>query len=443
MADMPDKNDDTQERGMDARRLISQYQRMRRRGSLLVLAALIVAVLLVSLLALLQPPPAQPDMSRLGIHLLLDDGRQQWPTELWPLHIEEAARVTAPGAIAVQLVRADDLDPQRWQQFLDLCEQFDLTPVLRMATTWDVQQQAWLAPVPDSDGTYASVARAYADFIAALDWPTVPHIILLNEPNRGDEWGGQPDAAAYARFLVESSAAIRASTPDLRILNAALDLYAPNTGGQPFADGFVYQDAGSYLTAMLAAEPDLFEHVDIWNSHAYPQGFTQPPWEQRYQVDLLNAAQSDLVLPPAGTNNRGVNGYEWELWLLDQLGVEAPPVMITEMGYRYAVEDSPAEDNPAEDGTAHAYPDAAAAAALLDMALRGNPARYPNAPRTGWTPLLADARVIAVAPFALNGHPAEWASTSWLRLDAAGQILNTTALFDVVAGFELRPQEQE
>jgi hypothetical protein len=152
-------------------------------------------------------------------------------------------------------------------------------------------------------------------------------------------------------------------------------------------------------------------------------------------VDWINdAANPAHVEPPPGINNRGINGYEWELFKLSTYGVPPLPVMITETGWRHAETTDPtATDN------GRPLPDAHTVAQYLDLSLHGNLGRYPEFPEDGWTPWLRDPRVMAVTPFALDGFPGEWGHTNWLKLNAAGKVLGTYALFDLLATGNTRP----
>lgn len=347
--------------------------------------------------------------TKLGVHLLLDDGRNQWPLEQWRDHLAHAPR----GGYVVQLVRSDDLDPVRWQHFMDLCAAFDLHPILRLATTFNTEQGWWEAPAPDPDGSYSTLARAYADFITALEWPTEAHPITIgNEPNHGNEWGGRPDPAAYARFLLDVAHALHTADPAALVLNAGFDTHAPHTGSIPFADGSRFMDAESFMDGLVAAYPSVFTVLDGWASHAYPLGaFIAPPWEQAMQIDYLNDATNPAHQePPTDVVNRGINGYTWELWKLSTYGIDPLPVYITETGWRHS--QAP-------------YPDTATAALYTELALWGNHGCYPALPDVGWTPLLEDSRVVAVNFFALDGHPAEWSHTNWLDMQADGTIAGT------------------
>jgi hypothetical protein len=214
------------------------------------------------------------------------------------------------------------------------------------------------------------------------------------------------------------------------VLNAGFDPYTPSTGNQPFIDGMFYMDEETFLDGMVAAYPDVFNSIDMWASHPYPLGpLTEGPWKQSFQVDWLNGyVNPGHVEPPPGVYNRGVNGYEWELFKLSTYNAPPLPVMITETGWRHAETTDPgATDN------GRPLPAAMTVAEYLDLAMFGNDGRYPGYPETGWTPWEDDSRVAAVTPFALNGLPAEWGHTNWLALDSKGTVLGTYLIFETWA----------
>ncbi len=374
-------------------------------------------------------PPASPTPvppTKLGLHLLLDDGRNVWPEEIWPAHLQAARDQLGPGGYVLELIRVDDLDITRWQVFLDHCTALDLRPILRLATTFDQTAGYWVAPLADPDGGYAQVARDYAAFVAGLRWPTPKHpVIVGNEPNHGDEWGGRADPAAYARFLADVADALHTADPEVLVLNAPLDPYSPDTNGQPFINGFTYVDSERFLDEMRATVADVFTRLDAWGSHAYPTGpLANGPWDQTFQIDRLNGgANPNHVEPPAGLFNRGINGYAWELYKLERLGVRDLEVWITETGWRHAE----TTDSTATDG-GRGWPPVASVAQWIGLALDGNGGRYPAWPEAGWTPWRHDPRVRAVVFFAFNGAPREWGHTNWLELDDAGAILGAYPL---------------
>jgi hypothetical protein len=190
-----------------------------------------------------------------------------------------------------------------------------------------------------------------------------------------------------------------------------------------------YLDEETFLDQMVAAYPDVFTHIDGWVSHSYPMGpFTAGPWEQSYGVDLLNGATNPAHGdPPPGIYNRGINGYEWELWKLSTYGIEGLPVLITETGWRHAE-----TVNPAATDTGENLPSAQTVADYVDLSLQGNGGRYPQYPEEGWTPWLTDPRIIAITFFALDGDPAEWGHTNWLELDDNATILGMYPMMSVL-----------
>jgi hypothetical protein len=386
------------------------------------------------------PTTAPAPANKLGVHLLLTDGRHDWPTGRWPSHLQYARQAVGERGFVVELVRLDDLDPVRWQIFMDLCAELDLTPMLRLGTTHDETLGGWTAPPQDSDGAYRTVASQYAQFITALRWPMDTHYVIVgNEPNHGTEWGGRPDPAAYARFFIDVADALHAADPQARILNAGFDAYAPNTGKEPFVDGEFYMDEETFLDQMTAAQPDVFARLDAWASHAYPLGpFTEGPWQQQYQIDQLNEQATPSVAPPPGVYNRGVNGYEWELFKLSTYNVPALPVFITETGWRHN-----GSTNPPDPVYSQSLPTPETVARYLDLALRGNGGRYPDLPEEGWTPWLDDPRVRGVVFFALDGHPDFWGHSNLLALDRQGQVLDTYAPFDLLRAISAQPSGEK
>lgn len=360
-------------------------------------------------------------ITKLGIHLMLDDHEHHWPQALWKSHMEYARRLVGEWGYVVAVVRIEDLDEvPKWQYFLDLCRDLHLTPIIRFATFRDSANRWWSAPIRDNEGGgYFTVAEQYRDFLDNLKWPTKQrYIIVGNEPNRGDEWGNQPNGEAYAHFLGDVSRRLRENDPNVVILNAALDLYAPNTNGRPFSDGYRYVDADTFLKQMSNWDKDIFRKIQVWNSHAYPLGpFRELPDQQLLRFDYLNGAVNARTMPwPNGIVNRGINSYTWELFRINELGGPSLPVMITETGWRHR-ESAVANSTDA----ANADVSAAQVADYFEMAFLGNQ-RWSQYPRSGWTPWQDDPRVMAVIPFTLNGAPKDWGHSNWLILDPEGKV---------------------
>jgi hypothetical protein len=353
-------------------------------------------------------------INKRGVHLLLDDGNTKFSEQLWEQHIVWAGRLSGPGGYAVQLVRSDDLKPESWQKMIDLLDREGQIPIIRLATFKDEQNQWWTAPTPDPDGRgYKSEADRYRRFFDAITWPSDTVLVTVaNEPNRPDEWGGAPNPAAYARFLRDVAEALgRVTSVKVLVLNGALDAYAPSASfGRTFAI-----DSELFMEGMKTEVPDIFDRLDGWASHAYPLGpFGEHPGRQVFKIDDVRPNASPRRQPPPGIVNRGVNGYGWELWKLQQLGVKRElPVYVTESGWRHSSSQVP--DSRDKD---FATVDDARFAELVELAFDGPS----SAPAEGWIPWNADPRVKAVALFALVGRPQDWGHTNLLVMDAAGVI---------------------
>ena len=406
---------------------VEQYRQWKRKGILMVWGGVLIIIVAVIVMTMTIKAP-EPNFSKLGIHLLLDDGRGSWDVDLWDEHIAYAGDMLPDGGFIVQLVRADDLDIDKWQIFMDSARDHQLTPILRLATIFDDDTWTWQAPQADNDGRYTALAQEYADFIEDLEWHTDSHyIILLNEPNSGHEWGGKPDPVAYAQFVMDVAPMIKALDEDAKILNAAFDLHAPNTGDQPFPETENYfMDAQKFLDTMHKSQPDVFRQFDAWNSHSYPLNFTAPPWEREQGFADMFTGETILTNAPRTVFNRSVNGYEWEIWKLSKYGVRDLPIIITETGWRHAE----TVDNQSLD--AGEYPTVEQVTSYLDLLLLGNVnQRIADVPIGGWTGLLLDDRVIGVVPFALNGTPDEWGHTNWLEMSPDGEILGEYPMVDL------------
>ncbi|MFN8523309.1 MAG: hypothetical protein U0821_09420 [Chloroflexota bacterium] len=356
-------------------------------------------------------PPAVPN--KRGVHLLLDDGGTQFDPAVWEDHVRWARRLTGRGGHVVQLIRSDDLRPERWQRYFDLVARMELTPVVRLSTHKNLARQWWVAPPADPDGRYRQIASQYRKFVESITWrsPEV-WVTVGNEPNRPDEWGGAPDPAAYARFLRDVAAELHAvNNVRVRVLNAALDAYAPSAehpGGPSI-------DSDRFLEEMIAEDRGTLDVLDGWATHAYPLGpFGEHPSRQLMQIDDVRPNATARQDPPTGVWNRGINGYEWELWKLRQLGLKGTlPVYVTETGWRHR-----SSQTTGSLDRDHATVDDAALGELFRLAYDGPL----DARAVGWTPWNHDERVVTAAVFALGGRADHWGHTNLLLLDAMGRI---------------------
>jgi hypothetical protein len=114
-------------------------------------------------------------------------------------------------------------------------------------------------------------------------------VVINNEPNHAAEWGGRIDPVGYATYLKEISQKLKAASPDFFILPAGLDPASTNTS--------TTMTENRFLAQMKAEVPDVFNFIDGWTSHAYP--------------------------------NAGIDIYDHELTVIGKI----LPVFITETGW--------------------------------------------------------------------------------------------------------------
>jgi len=177
------------------------------------------------------------------------------------------------------VITEGERDHDRWQKVFDQMRRLHLIPIVRLASK--ASGATWEKPKNEEINNWVS-------FLNSLNWVIQNrYIVISNEPNHADEWGGKIDPAGYAAYLKEFSQKLKDSGPDFFVLPAGLD---PVTNERGFIKG------------MLKAEPDIFNYVDGWTSHPYP--------------------------------SFGINEYANELIFLKNLGVTKNfPVFITETGW--------------------------------------------------------------------------------------------------------------
>ncbi|MCS7093558.1 MAG: hypothetical protein NZL96_04025 [Patescibacteria group bacterium] len=199
------------------------------------------------------------------------------------------------------VIQENDRHYQKWQEIFNHLRRLHLIPIIRLAT--QPQDDRWLRPK-------ASEATEWADFLDSLNW-VVRHryIVLFNEPNHGREWGGEVDPKNYAQVAFDFAKELKQKNPDFFIMLAGLDVSAPHQPPQ-------YWEASRFLKEVIQTTPTIFDYLDGWASHSYPNpGFVGSPWQ----------------------NGRGtIKSYQWELALIRQLGVtKTLPVFIKETGWQH------------------------------------------------------------------------------------------------------------
>ena len=207
------------------------------------------------------------------------------------------------------LVESKDRNQDKWQEFFNDLRRRHLIPIVRLATApkGDLpagQAGFWKRP-------YEGEEQAWADFLDNLNWPVKNrYVIIYNEPNHAQEWGNSVDARSYAKVLDKTITALKSKNRDFFVLNAGFDASTPSR-----LPG--YEDEAKFLQTMNDEVPGIFDKLDGWVSHSYPNpGFVGSPY---------------------GQGRRTVGTWKWELQKLEEFGITKNlPVFITETGWKHA-----------------------------------------------------------------------------------------------------------
>lgn len=248
------------------------------------------------------------------------------------------------------VMQEDDRNKEQWQGMFNKMRELRLIPIVRLATK--AEGSNWRRPTKEEAGQWA-------EFLDSLHWPVKNrYILIFNEPNHATEWGGSVDARNYAEVAEAFADALQRKDEDFFVLMGGLDAAAPSRLPS-------YEDSGNFTRTVVETigKEDFNRLFDGWASHSYPNpGFAGSP----------------------GASGKGsVRSYEWELALLQQLGVKELPVYITETGWD------------------------------ADAIGRELAASYFNQVYTSvWLP---DDRVKAVTPFILNYQGEPFLKFSWRK----------------------------
>lgn len=205
------------------------------------------------------------------------------------------------GYVAIP-IQVGDKDIEKWQKFMNDAYDLRLIPILRLATeSYHKETSVWRKPT-ESD------ILDFANFLNSLYWPIKNrYVILFNEVNRYDEWGGEaPDPARYAEIAEYAADVFKRTNPDFFVILGGLDNAAPNISNK-------YIDNLVFLRLMHEARPDVFNKIDAFSSHSYPNpNFADSP--NTYKAD-------------------SVSTYRFEAKLIDSYTSSQKPIFITETGW--------------------------------------------------------------------------------------------------------------
>lgn len=224
---------------------------------------------------------------------------------LFPEEVEKASKLINSsggdwGYVTIPIQIADR-DLERWEKFMAECKKYHVIPILRLSTEpFYKNTSVWRIP-----NEYDIVDQA--NFLNSLSWPTENrYIIVFNETNRFDEWGGSPpDPKAYADILDFTIDAFKKRNNNFYVIMGGLDNAAPQEPTK-------YLDSFYYLRQIAAYKPELFNKIDAFSSHSYPNpNFAEPPNER--------------VM--------GVSTYLHEFEYINFFATSKKPVFITETGW--------------------------------------------------------------------------------------------------------------
>lgn len=266
--------------------------RLPIRDIVIIVSSLILSFSLVKSSYAVYDPTSKPN-NIVGIHIL------------FPSELSEAARLVNStngdwGYVTIP-IQASDKNLIKWQDFMDDARKNHLIPILRLATDGDFfNKVSWSKP---NDGDVLD----FANFLNSLNWPTKNrYVVIYNEPNRGDEWGGVPDASEYAEILNYAADVFKERSDEFFVLSAGLDNASANIAGQSVNEY-------SFMRQMDNALPGIFGKIDGLASHSYPNpGFSQPPSAYGYE---------------------GTSSFKYEQDLVQNLEGKQLPVFITETGW--------------------------------------------------------------------------------------------------------------
>ena len=234
--------------------------------------------------------PLSVPNNKIGIHLLFHS------------EIEKAAKMVnndghgSWGYVTIP-IQATERNRDKWQKFFDDCLKLKVIPLVRVATVPNGSN--WEKP-----NNYDLID--FANFLNELKWPTQNrYVIIFNEVNRSDEFGGFVSPENYADILANASDIFKSKSQDFFILPAGLDNAAVNSKTS--------MAPRRYTERMYLHRTDIFDKIDGWTSHAYPNpGFS------------------------AKANEKGINkidSYRHDLSLIHQFTTKKLPVFITEAGW--------------------------------------------------------------------------------------------------------------
>jgi len=270
------------------------------------------------------------------------------------------------------VIREDDRNREKWQAVFDRMRDLHLIPIVRLATK--VERGLWVKPRTEDIGSWV-------DFLNSLNWVVENrYVVIFNEPNHAKEWGGEINPEEYGWYLKEFSRRLKEKSEDFFILPAGLDASAPN--------GNETLDELQFIRRMVGKEPDVFQFIDGWSSHSYPN--------------------PDYSGSPDAFGRGTIRTFLWEKNILSLYNAGHLPLFILETGWQ------------------HSSGKIEARALLSPEAVAKN---YVRAFADAWN----DTNIVAVVPFLLNYQDSPFDHFSWRKL-------NSSEFYPMFDGVQLIPK---
>ncbi|HCQ31064.1 TPA: hypothetical protein DIU27_01605 [Candidatus Collierbacteria bacterium] len=234
--------------------------------------------------------PLSVPNNKMGIHIL-------FPSELHTAaQMINGADKGSWGYVTIP-IQSTDRNRKKWQDFLNQCLLERVIPLIRVATVpvgsnWEEPSNLDLID--------------FANFLNDLNWPVQNrYVIIFNEVNRPDEYGGVVSPENYADILSNAVDIFKDRSSDFFILPAGLDNAAITRSGAI--------QWSTYLRRMHNKQPDIFNKIDGWTSHAYPN--------------------PDFSVRPDLSGSNKIDSFRYDLNFLKRFTNKRLPVFITETGW--------------------------------------------------------------------------------------------------------------
>jgi len=240
--------------------------------------------------------PQNPQNNKFGLYIYAENSK----------HVELADELvnTNGGDWGYVLIPFNirDRDESKWRRVFNDLHKKHLIPIVQL---YDIQTD-----------TYKEDTQKAAKFLNSFVWPVRErYISVYNEPNDARFWKGDLNPGQYADVLDYTIGAFKQENISFFMLNGALNASLPNNSSQG------YMSAENFIKELNKHEPGIFEKLDGWASHSYPQ--------------------PNFSGSPSATGWWSIKAYEEELRVLRELGVKKElPVFITETGWMHAEGDS-------------------------------------------------------------------------------------------------------